>query len=54
VHRGVRITGDCRVGGTAEMLSGTYTTGEYMSGKHTGGDPKSLTDRAMSAIKSAL
>lgn len=31
------ISGDCRVGGDAHMMSGTYTTGEYLTGEHSGG-----------------
>ncbi len=32
------IKGNCKVGGTAVMVSGVFTKGEYMEGRHEGGD----------------
>lgn len=50
------ISGDCRVGGDAHMMSGTYTTGEYLTGQHSGGTGglfgtirEELTDSAYTA-----
>ena len=41
IHGLATITGDCKVFGTAEMISGYYTKGVYSEGRHEGGDPPS-------------
>ena len=54
IHGQCTISGDCTVGGTAKMISGHYTTGEYMSGEHSGGSKgllESAVDSATSAAK---
>ena len=38
VMRWTTIRGNCKVGGTAVMVSGVYTTGVFMEGRHEGGD----------------
>jgi hypothetical protein len=32
------ISGDCKVGGTAVMVSGVFTKGEFTEGRHEDGD----------------
>lgn len=49
------IYGDCKVGGTAVMVSGDFTKGVYMAGRHEGGDDgASMTGRISSGIRSML
>ena len=54
VEANATITGDCRVGGTAIMTKGTYTTGEYMEGTHTGGDDGNTSIRIQKKVKDAV
>ncbi len=46
------IVGDCKVGGTAVMVSGMFSTGEFMEGRHEGGD--SFMDRVSAKIRSKM
>lgn len=54
VHGLAIIKGDCKVSGTARMISGTFTTGEYTEGTHEGGDPPSILDQVMSKVAGAV
>jgi len=44
------ISGDCKVGGNAKMVSGEYTTGTYTTGTYAGGE-KTLMESAVSGVK---
>ena len=49
------ISGDCKVGGTAVMVSGEYTRGVYMEGRHEDGEgPNTLTGMISKGLKSAF
>jgi hypothetical protein len=46
------IRGNCKVGGTAVMVSGVYTTGVFMEGRHEGGDEgETLSGRIKTGYK---